>query len=66
MPMHVHGFWQVILSRKSGQTDLVLACNQGWLVGVCVLSKHVVNFSTLPSFKNSLNSVHFSRILTLS
>jgi len=38
MPIHTHLFVQAgeILSRKVGQTDLVVACNQGSLVGLCM------------------------------
>ena len=33
MSIHVH-FWRGILTRNVGQTDLVLACDQGSLVSL--------------------------------
>ena len=36
MPIHEHFFRRTILTRKVRQTDLVLACNHGSLVGLCI------------------------------
>ena len=36
MIIHGHFCQRAILTRKVGQTDLVLPCDQGLLVGMCV------------------------------
>jgi len=36
MPIHAHFFRWVILTRKVGHTDLVLVCNQGLSVSLCM------------------------------
>jgi len=36
MLIHVHFFRRAILTRKVDQSDLVLVCNKGSLVGLCV------------------------------
>ena len=36
MPVHAHFFRRAILTGKVGQTDLVLVCDQGSLVGLCL------------------------------
>ena len=36
MPIHTYFFQWLILTRKQGQTDLVLVSDQGSLVGLCV------------------------------
>ena len=52
IPIYNHFFRQAILTRKVGQGDLVLVCDQGSLVGLCVqdynsLCAAVMIFATL-------------------
>jgi len=57
-----------VLLRMNVYNDLLLTflCVYGILYLVCAVPKDVINFSTLRSFKISLNSVNISRFLTFS
>jgi len=70
MPIHAHCFWQVILTHKVSQTDLVLVGFQGSLVGTHMqdyqsLCAAVIICSNLVNIQTDVHMhTHTDRILT--
>ena len=68
MLIHAHFFRRAILTHKVGQTDLVLACDEGLLVSLCTqdykslcaavtICSTLVNIQTHIHTDNSLTSL---------
>jgi len=70
VPTHAHFSQRAILTQKVGQTDLVLACNQGLLVGLCMqdyesLCAAVMICATLVNIQTDVDThrQHFDQLI---
>ena len=67
MPIHTH-LWRAILTREVRQTELLMVCNQGSLVGLCTqdyksLCATVTICATLVNIHTHTHRQHFDQLI---